>query len=380
MKPLSTMEHYIKNKRRFLFIFIPVLLSIIIVYVIQMLISSEFSLVERTYVEPQKYYSSIAAKTKVISRDLIESILKRKAEYERVFPWVAHYTYFDGIIEKSIGSKVFTVKQDDMNWLISKMNLKMIAGRLPAAGTNEILLHKTVAKNKKLKLGDSIGSSVSKNESLEGEKVIVGLIDGESIVSFDSLEYFMALNQVKYDDYSTGIIVVPKENKSNDIEHFLEETDSQGLDLRTYGIISRKNKNDGSNITIIITIINIAILIIITLCAGFISYINVNQRRSEFGILSAIGYTSQEIVNRLISEICLVNLAALVIGTLFSIAIGAVLNLLIFTGKGIPLILIDPDFLIQAACIPLFVCIFALVPAWNTLRNLDPVAVIEGLV
>lgn len=380
MKPLSTLKHYTGNSRRFLFVFIPVYLCIIIVYAMHMVISSEFALVERTYVEPQKYYSSIAAKTKVINHTIMNGLLNREKEFERIFPWVAHYTYMDGIIEKSIGSKVFTVKYEDMKWLISKMNLKIIAGRLPAPGTNEILLHKTVAKNKNRKLGDSIGSSVSKDEAIEGEKIIVGLLDGESIVSFDSLEYWMEQNLVEFDDYSTGIILVPRENSKDNIELFLQETNSEGLDVRTYDTILRKNKKDGSNITVIISLINIMILIMITVCSGFISYINVNQRRNEFGILSAIGYTSRHIMNRLVREIFLVNLAALIMGILCSVAFGAVLNLLIYTPKGTPLTLIDPDFVIQAACIPLFVSIFALVPAWNTLKNMDPVAVIEGMV
>lgn len=380
MKPLSSIKHYLSNSRKFLFMFIPVLLSIIVIYVIRMVISSEFYLVERTYVEPQKYYSSIAAKTKVINPSIIESIFSRQAEYEKIFPWVAHYTYLDGIIEKSIGSKVFTVKSEDMIRLIGRMKLKLVKGRLPAAGTNEIVLHKTVARNKNLAIGDRIGSSVSQNETIEGEKIIVGLLDGESIVSFDSLEYWMEQNHVEFDDYSTGIILIPNKNSESTMEQILQETDAEGLDVRTYDIISRKNKNDSSNITIIMTVINIMILIMITVCSGFISYININQRRNEFGILSAIGYTTQYIINRLIKEILLVSLAALVIGILCSISFGAILNMVIFNAKGIPLILIEPDFIIQAACIPLFVCIFALVPVWSMLKNLDPAAIIEGMV
>ncbi|WFR58051.1 hypothetical protein QA584_03030 [Anaerocolumna sp. AGMB13025] len=380
MKPLSALKQSINNKRKFLIMFLPVLLSIIIVYLIQMFLSSEFRLVERTYVKPQDYYFSIAAKTKVIDNTIINSIMNQKEDYERVFPWVAHYTYFDGLIEKNIGSKVFTVKNEDMKWLIRKMKLKLIAGRLPAAGTNEIILHKTIARNKKLKIGDSIGSSLKKEETIEGKKVIVGLLDGECIVSFDSLEYWMKQYQVEYDDYSTGIIIAPKTDKRKDMEQFLEQIDSQGLDVRTYGSISRQKQKDASNITIIMTVINLMILIMITVCSGFISYINVLHRRSEFGILSAIGYTAEEIMNRLSREIFLVNLAALGFGIMISVLFGGVLNVLFFTQKGIPLILAEPDFMVQAACIPVFVCIFSLVPAWNTLHKLDPVSIIEGLV
>lgn len=380
MRPLSTYKHYISNKKKFLFLFVPVLLSIILIYTLQMLITSEFRVVSRTYIEPQKHYFSIAAKTKVIDNDTIKSILTREMDYERVLPWVAHYTFIDSFIEKNIGSKVITVKYDDMVWLITKMNLKIIDGRLPVAGTNEIILHKTVADCKNLKIGDKIGSNVQKNESIEGEKVIVGLLEGESIVSFDSLEYWMDINHVEYDDYSTGIILVPIKSEMNNINTLFNTIDSQGLDIRTYDKVYLQNSTDKIRINIIVTVFDLMVLITITICLGFISYINIIQRRSEFGILSAMGYSSQELIKRLFYEIIWVNLLALVSGILISITLGVISNIFIFMPKGLSLLLIKPLYMIQATCIPLFVCIFELVPAWNSIKKLDTVAVIEGMV
>lgn len=380
MRPLSAYKHYISNKKRFLFIFVPVLLSTILIYTLQMLITSEFRTINRLYTEPQKYYISIAAKTKTINNEIINSVFDRKKDYERVFPWVAHYTYIDSLMESSVGSKVFTVRQEDMKWLIARMNLKIIKGRLPKAGSNEIILHKTVADNKELTIGDKIGGNLRKDEAIEGEKVIVGLIDGVSIVSFDSLEYWMDINHVQFDDYSTGIIIIPKENRVNSINSFIKTIDPQGLDIRTYDTVSLQSSNDSSRIKIIVTAISIMALIMITICAGFISYINISQRRSEFGILSAIGFTSHEIMKRVAVEILWVNMAALVIGIFISVFLGTFFNLFVFKPQGISLLLLRPEYMIKASCVPVFCCIFSLAPVWNTLTKLDTVAVIEGTV
>ncbi|MDF2511295.1 MAG: ABC-type transport system, involved in lipoprotein release, permease component [Herbinix sp.] len=379
MNLLSAFKHHLKNKKKALFLCLPVVLGVIIIYLLQMLIISQYQIVDRTYVEPQKIYSSVAAKTRVIDDNTLSSIFSIKSDCERVIPWVSHYTYIETVIDNRIGSKVFTIKQEDMDWLIDKLNLKIKEGRLPKADTNEIILHSVVAKNKNLGIGDRIGGSVQKNEALEGDMVVVGILEGESIVSFDSLEYWMNMNQVVSDDYSTGILIVPKEGKEIEINNFINKIDVQGLDVRTYAIVSLQNKIDRKGIDIILVTINIVVIIIITICMGFISYIHMLQRRSEFGILSAIGYTSQNIFNQVFNEILLINMVGVTLGILMSVLIGLLLNLFIFIPVGLPLLLVKPDYMIEAVCVPLFACIFSLFPIWRIMEDLDPIAIIEGV-
>lgn len=379
MNPLSAFKHHLKNKKKALFLCLPVVLGVLIIYLLQMLIISQYQIVDRTYVVPQKIYSSVAAKTRVIDDSTLSNIFKVRSDCERVMPWVSHYTYIETVIDNRIGSKVFTVKQEDMEWLISKLNLKIKEGRIPKAGTNEIILHSVVAKNKNLGIGDKIGGSIQKNESLEGDMIIVGLLEGESIVSFDSLEYWMNMNQVVSDDYSTGILIVSKEGKENEVNNVISNINNQGLDVRTYSIVSHQNKIDRKGIDIILVIINIVVIIIITICTGFISYIYMLQRRSEFGILSAIGYTSQNIFIQVLNEILWINIAGVTIGVLASVFIGLLLNLFIFIPIGLPLLLVKLDYMIEAVCVPLFACIFSLFPICRIMEVLDPVAIIEGV-
>lgn len=379
MNPIIAFKYHRKNQRKFLFLFLPILLGVVIIYILQMLITSQYQIIYRTYVEPQKYYSSIAARTKVIDQEILNDLFLHKSDYEKVMPWVSHYTYIDTVINNRVGSKVYTIKQEDMDWLIKKLNLRIKEGRLPKAGSNEIILHSVVAKNKKLRIGDSIGGSIQKNEALEGEKVIVGLLEGESVVSFDSLENWMNRNQVLSDDYSTGTIIIPLEEKKEDVNYFINHIDNQGLDIRTYDSVLLQNEIDRKGINTVLTLINIMLVVIVTICTGFISYINMLQRRSEFGILNAIGYSTNQLINRSFNEIFWLNMAGFLLGVLVSVFVGFLLNLFVYTPKGIPLMLVKTDYLIETACIPLFACIFALLSLWKIIKILDPVEVIEGM-
>jgi putative ABC transport system permease protein len=185
--------------------------------------------------------------------------------------------------------------------------------------------------------------------------------------------------QVISDDYSTGILIVPKDGKEIEVNNLINDIDEQGLDVRTYAFVSLQNKIDRKGINIILVIINIIVIIIITICTGFISYIHMLQRRSEFGILSAIGYTSQKIINWVFNEILWINMAGLTLGILLSVFIGLLLNLFIFIPKGLPLLLVKREYMIEAVCVPLFASIFSLFPIWKMMEDLDPVAIIEGV-
>lgn len=379
MKPLSAIKYYQNNVKKFITILSAIILSVALLYTVQMFVTSSARINYRTYVEPQKYYSSIAAKSKVLDSYIIDRVLSRGQLYEKVIPWVFNYTNFESTIEGSIGCKVLTVKHEDMKLLMSKMNLALKKGRLPEPGTNEIILHSLVADSKGLQVGDRIGSSVQKNEVLQGEKVIVGLLEGESIVSFDSLEYWMEQNNVRKDDYSLGMIILPGKDMAFEIEKFLSSLDTEGLEVRTLSSVTQQYKKDMEGVNSILSLIGIIVIIIVAICTSFISYIYFLFRRSGFGILSAIGYSCQDIVNMIFREIVLLNVVGLVSGITLSVLAGVLMNHFIFIPKGQYLLLVSPEYFFKVSCVPIFSAIFSIIPVWRMLKNLDPVTIIEGI-
>ncbi len=379
MKPLAVFRYYLLNKRKSIAIFCAISLSVFLLYFVQMLIDSALSINYRTFVLPQKYFTSIAARSKVIDARLMGQ-LKSMEQVEKLIPWISRYTNFDSSIGGRIGTKVITGNQADILLLMKKMGLKLKAGRLPEPGTSEIALHELVAVNKKLKVGDRIGNNLVQDEVIEGEKVISGLIQGESIISFDSLEYWMEKHKNGYKDYSLGIILLPKEGAMSQLERSLNQLDTTGLEVRTYTSVALQDAKETESIHMLLTMINMMVIAIVSICTGFISYIYFAQRQGEFGILAAMGYTRQEIIRKAFFEIFWIDLVSFGVGILLSWAAGLVLNLAVFMPKGQPLVLWEPDYVVKAVCVPVFAILFSVIPVWRMLKRLDPVSTIERVV
>jgi ABC-type lipoprotein release transport system permease subunit len=379
MKPLSAIKYYKNNARKFIAVLSIIILSVMLLYIVNMLIASTTRMTYRTYVEPQKYYSSIAAKSNVLNSELIDKVLSFGQYSEKVIPWVFRNTSFENTLGSGVGCKVFTVKQEDMKLLMSKMNLSVIKGRLPKPGTNEIILHRLVAANKGVGIGDRVGSKVQKNEVLPGDEIVVGLLDGESIVCFDSLEYWMKENGVTKDDYSLGIILVHGKSTALEIERLMKNINSSGLDLRTLSLVKSQFNKDMEGVKTILSIIGITLIMIVSICTSFIFYIHFLYRRSEFGIFSAMGYSFQEIIKRIFYEMIFLNIVGLAFGILVSVSIGSLLNLFVFMPKGQYLLLISPEYFLIISCIPLFSVLFSIIPVWRMMKNIDAISIVEGI-
>ena len=375
MKPLSVMKFYMNNRKRFLSIFISIVLSTVLIYLVQVLIDSAFSTSYKVFVEPQKYYSSITAKGRLLDEKLVDEI-KSLDSVKSVFPWVFRYTNFYINIGGNEGAKIFTVKHDDMLALMSLLELSLKEGRLPEPGTKEIAIHSLLAKNKNLRVGDKIGSNIDKEEAIYGERIIVGLIEGESIVSFESLETWLKDNEVSF-EYMLGMGILPKEGKEAQLNRYLDSLHLSGMDVRTFHSVSTQFLHNIENIKIMLTFINILVIVIVSFSTGFMCYIYFSQRRSEFGILNAIGYSRQQIVNRAFIEITGMNVIGFIAGILISLLAGAVIHIVSYEPRGQILQLWNPECLMKAACVPLFVTAFSVIPVWRMLKRLDPILIIE---
>lgn len=376
MNPLSTIKFYLNNKRRFVPLFAALMLSTFLLYMVRMLLDSMFLTSYNAKVEPQRYYSSITSKGRVIDNDLLEEI-KGLDGVDSVLPWVFRATNFYSNIGGNIGTKVFTMMHDDMLVMMDKLGLSLKEGRLPEPGSREIVLHYRIARNKNLKIGDKIGSNTDKEESLQGERILVGLLDGKSLVSFDSLETWMTDNHIDF-AYRMGLIALPKPGMEAQVYQYFDSLHITGMEVRTFDSISIQNERDTQNIKTVLTFMCLLIVIIVSLCAGFLCYIYFMQRRQEFGLLNAMGYSRQFILARCCREIGVLNLLGYTGGVVLSVAAGYLIDLLAYAPRGQILQIGNRDCFVTALSIPLFTILFGIIPIWRMLQRLEPVSVLEG--
>lgn len=376
MRPLSILKYYCNNRKKFIIVVFAVFLSVFLLYFIQMLVDAVYNISYYAFVEPQRYYSSINAQANLLDDRLIDEV-KNHPSVEKVIPWVFRYTNFYAGIGENTGTKVFTVERDTMEELMSVLHVKLREGRLPMPGEDEIALHYLVAVNKGLKIGDKIGSNVAKNEILKGEYTVVGFIEGKSIVSIFPLETWQK-DYPNLNPYKSGLIILPKAGQMEKLNRFLEALPAQGVEVRTLNIVEKQNASSAEGTNMLLTVISLSVIIIVSVCTGFLSYISFYQRRSEFGLLSAIGYTNQQIINKAFLEVGGMNAAGFVLGLIACMAAGAALNKYVYIQRGQLLEVFKLDYVIKASCIPLLGVLFSVVPVWRMLKTLEPVSIIEG--
>lgn len=375
MKPLSILKYYKFNKKKYIMVLMSVCLSVCLLYVLNLLMDTAYNVQYLTFVEPQKYFMSIRAKGEVLEDGLLRSIRKQDT-VEKVIPWVFQYTNINSIIGGSTGTKVLTVRQEDIQLMMQKMGLKLISGRLPDPDRDEIIMHELVARNKKLKIGDKIGNGMDKNEVLPGENTIVGLLGGKSMVSFMPFEMWQKTYNID-DPYRYEIIIIPKKDKMNELSKYLEYLPLQGKELRTFNVVSgQMTRNTGSS-TLLVTVISIAIITIVSTNCGFLCYIFFLHRRSEFGILNTIGFTRQSLVTRAFLEILIMNISGFASGFILSLVISCSLKYFILLPMGQPMDVLSINCLLKSACVPLLASLISILPIWRLLNKVDPISIIE---
>lgn len=375
MKPLSIYKYYSNNKKRFLSIFISVTLSVILLYTIQMVIFSSFRTGYNTAVEPKTYFSAIYMKGEVLNEGIINSI-ERIDGVDKVIPLILDNITINAGIGSNYGTAVLSLETKTIPQIMDLMGLKLVEGVLPAYD-NEIVVHRQVAANKNLKVGDYIGRLVSKKETLPGSYKIVGIIDGSSIVSFAPIEYYMNTFHLPY-KYIYGGLILPKEGALNEMNEKLDALEPSNYQIDTLTVEQTWQDDYTAKISILISTVDIFIILIVSSCIGFLCYIYFSQRRSEFGLLWALGFSRQQVINRAFAEVNGINLLGYVFGVIIASLIGLFLNCIYFNPIGDPLKLFDVRYFLGAACSPIFVALFSLIPVWRMLKKLDPISIIDG--
>lgn len=375
MKPVSNMKYYKHNKGRLLLLVIPLLLSVILLHTVYMIINSYYSVQYNAFVETRKHYTSIQARGNLIKKDIITTV-ENHEDTEKVVPCVLGYTEIEGVLS-TVGVRVYLLYQNELRELMDKMNLKLEAGRLPDPGKNEIILHENIVKNKNLAIGDVIGNDITSKEKLPGKYRIVGTLKGKALAGFASLEAWKAANGVDNpEQYS--VLIYAKEGRLDCLNRYLSYLPLTGNDLSSYSNSWSDFTESSEGIYLLLNVIYSSVLIIVSVCLGFLTYLFYHGRLREFAILNVIGYSRQTIILRNISEVLVLNLLSAISGILCSIIIGEVLNKAVFVAKGTPLEVLDPKAIILSLCIPMLCIIVQTVSIGISFnKKIDIVGVIE---
>lgn len=369
MHPSSVLKYFINNKKRFVIVTLAIMLGVFLLYSLSTVIKSMETAYDRATLEPMKSFSILSARGPFLSDSTIDNI-KKIDSVEKVIPLVEYYISVKMNIGGYNGTSMYIVKPDDIDYLMDLMGLRHTEGRTPVMGSLETILNKDVAQNLGVKIGDKIGSGLDNNVRFPEQYTVVGLMEGNSLVSFAGL---LIDDAQKY-----SVLIVPKEGRHDEMDRILQTYQSSQMDVKTYNIALDLVSTTMNSINLLITAIGITVVVIISACIGFLCYIYYIQRQNEYGLLWAIGYTRQQVINRAFMEIGIMNLAGFLAGISLSIIAGLIMKIAFYQSLGQIMSVFNLDALAKAACVPIFSTFFSLVPIWRLMKKSDPIHVMDS--
>lgn len=376
MKPLSVLNYSRNNKKKVIVAITCVCVSVFLLYTFQIIFSTLPNTQEFLSLNPLRNSSQVmpAKKDAPLEDNIINSIINNTS-VKKVIPIKYQYTSFYTLAWDN-SSPIYSIREKDMNYYLESLNIKVRSGRLPKEGFKEIALDYHVANNKSLELGDNFGHSVDKTESFPGEYRIVGILEGESSTNIIPYETNLPNNEL----YKYGMMVLSKQGQNEELDKFLRNISKSQATIVTYSLekedIEKYLLNGANTIINLIIILAIAVM---SISVGNSIYVHFLERRKEFGILGAIGYSEASIIEKALLEITFMNVIGFITGIFLALISGYLLKTIYFDVQGLQANFWVPKALIQSMCVPVFTTLFSLIPIYRLIRRIDPINIIEGV-
>jgi len=383
MKPFSALKFFTENKKKGLMTFIVLIFTVCAVALITTLINSIFDSVNETSMKLMENVSFVAYTPDTITglpQDIVDQ-MKNNADIDKLMP-VDDFDYTN--ITLAIGGNTsipvdFSTKESSEE-VLKRIGDTVKEGRMPETGAKEIAIHWKAMNNKGWKLGQTVGSEVDEEETLNGKYKIVGVLDGPSVMGFggesNSLQKWKDSGVVK-NGTVLAYAILPKQGKLDAVNKLLDGFDKKKVSVITYTNLKKEiDKALGGLSTTMLSII-IIVVFILSISIGTLMYLIYLQRSEEFGILSAMGYRKRFIRRLIIKEVVSLNFIGWVVGTLSSIGIIALMNNYIYIPKGMPMGLFSIQSMLYTLIIPLMVVCFSLLPILTKLHKQDAITIIE---
>jgi hypothetical protein len=263
--------------------------------------------------------------------------------------------------------------------------MRLAEGRLPRARSNEIIVSEEVARNRGLRLGDTVGQSVEDGDEVDPlisddiptEMVVIGLLSVDDLwLGFGSFEYLESHELAS--SRAVHLLVIPAEGRKGELDAWLEESvASVQTDVDTYDAARLEARRRARSMLLLFAAVESIIAVVAAVALAVLNYIFFSQRHEEFGVLHAVGRSRPWLVLRTVRETGSVVAVAWLIGAAMC-AIGLVCaQAAMYAPMGLSLNLTDPAPWLFTLPIPLAVIAVGAGTIARTLSGLDPVAVIE---
>lgn len=278
--------------------------------------------------------------------------------------------------------RVYGVSEADLSVLLERLGMRVQEGRLPVPRSNEIAISSAIAVNRGLRVGDVVGGVADRDDSmivddLPVEMVISGILSpGRPWVGFVSYEYLNSHETLAA--RRPRMLVVPHEGRKAELDNWLEESvASNRTGVTTYAAEEQEYREMTTTISLTLAVLECMIATVAAVALATLNYVLVLQRREEFGVLNAIGYSRLSLVSRLIGETGSVAGVGWAIGAVIYGLGLVVAQMLFYTPRGLSLGFTNPIPWLFTTPLPVAIVLASAVTVARTLSRLDAVSVVE---
>jgi len=268
---------------------------------------------------------------------------------------------------------VLGVSEEHARELLALTGSRVVAGRLPTDGQNEVALAAEIAQNGGLKLGDTFTSSDTRTEK---KFVLVGILEGRVPLGLASYTYMRTKSELF--GYPQGVIVIPtsQEQLSSLSQSLKDILDSRRIRILDYKFVSRYIHTMMQSTGLVLGLVILVVAIVISIQTALLNTIYLNQRISEYALLNAIGHQKSYLLYRMLKELLFTSLIGWGIGVL--LVYGGLHWLKgFFNLRGIALNPLAPQAYLSTLSVPVLLVLSSIVAMRRNLFHLDPIRIVE---
>jgi ABC-type lipoprotein release transport system permease subunit len=387
-RPLSSLTFFKRHKRRAVLLTGAMSLVIVAIALIIFVFAASFDALEAN--QGDLLRTSLVAPRPGSDLDPgVVAQVRTHPSVERVVPYTAYWLlniFIPPFSNTGIGS--YGLCEEDMHYLVELYGLELEEGQLPRPYTNEVVIPKAVAQNRNLEVGDVLGDpdhpAYPGAPNLSTEFVISGIFvpppaQEENWFSFISLEFLESHEAFEIpQEFVFPLVVVPRAGQKDVLDDWLESTvASDDVLVLTYRQQHAQHQERMRTLLSTMGLMEVVFTVVTAVALAVLNYISVSQRRSELGVLSALGHGNWRLVWRLLRETAFTTGAAWGISIALCCVGMLAFQFGVFVPLGLRLNVINPIPWLFTLPIPVAVLAVTSGTVARTLSKLDPVSIIE---
>jgi ABC-type antimicrobial peptide transport system permease subunit len=354
MKPLSSINFIKGNIKKVLPPVITMAMAVIIIYLISLFFVHIENQIYSAHLYPFKNMTLLFGDKKTINEESISDI-KNKFRNDLFFADNSFVSY--NMLSAYTSSFLLYVDFDSLDKIMKYQNIKIKRGELPKTD-NEILIHKDIAINYNLNIGDTVIKN-KKGWMTDKDLIVTGIYSGKPILTFGILDK----NQKSYE----GLIVFGNRESLKDINKYLEKNYSDTYFVWTESSSIELLKPTFTNFNMLKSLVSIIIIIVIGFVLYNITSIQYSIRNKELELLYAIGYSRKKIILKSIIEFSYTSLIAYLAGILFTSVIVFLVNMYLLESDMIKIPVYDLKSILNVTVVPIiFILLNIIIPVKYT--------------